>query len=172
MAKSQAQHVIEQLRGVVLTPAEGSAIKMEVDTRVRAKARSDKEEWFAAGGAHTGIPSWVGDSVKKETPPVSELKVTKERVIAAAAKCGDAANVLKELFPEAFVTPKVFRRGQLIQWIKGGHAYTYIGNDAAARDFGHASGAPSYDVDDHVVTSTVSGHVYFTQIGHNVTAVD
>ena len=32
-----------------------------------------------------------------------ELKVTKDRVVKAAASCGDAARVLKELFPEAFV---------------------------------------------------------------------
>jgi hypothetical protein len=43
----------------------------------------------------------------EETPTVSDLKVTKERVVAAAAKCGDAARVLKELFPEAFVKPHV-----------------------------------------------------------------
>jgi hypothetical protein len=32
-----------------------------------------------------------------------ELKVTKERVLAAAGKCGQAKEVLKSLFPEAFV---------------------------------------------------------------------
>jgi hypothetical protein len=31
-----------------------------------------------------------------------ELKITKERVLAAASKCTDAREVLKELFPEAF----------------------------------------------------------------------
>ena len=31
-----------------------------------------------------------------------ELKVTQERVKAAAAKCGDAKRVLQELFPEVF----------------------------------------------------------------------
>jgi hypothetical protein len=31
-----------------------------------------------------------------------ELKITKERVLSAAGKCGTAKEVLKELFPEAF----------------------------------------------------------------------
>ena len=31
-----------------------------------------------------------------------ELKINKERVLSAAAKCPTASNVLKELFPEAF----------------------------------------------------------------------
>jgi hypothetical protein len=43
----------------------------------------------------------------KEAAPVSDLKVTKERVVAAAAKCGDAARVLKELFPDAFASTEL-----------------------------------------------------------------
>ena len=35
-----------------------------------------------------------------------ELKVTKEKVLAAASKCTTAKQVLQELFPEAFVTYK------------------------------------------------------------------
>lgn len=31
-----------------------------------------------------------------------ELKITKQRVLAAAERCSDAKNVLKELFPEVF----------------------------------------------------------------------
>ena len=31
-----------------------------------------------------------------------ELKITKERVLSAAGKCGTAKEVLKELFPEVF----------------------------------------------------------------------
>lgn len=31
-----------------------------------------------------------------------KLEITKERVLAAADKCGDAKNILKELFPEIF----------------------------------------------------------------------
>ena len=31
-----------------------------------------------------------------------ELKITKDRVLAAAEKCGTAKEILKELFPEAF----------------------------------------------------------------------
>lgn len=38
----------------------------------------------------------------KKKEPDMELKVTKERVLAAAAKCSDASRILKELFPEAF----------------------------------------------------------------------
>lgn len=34
---------------------------------------------------------------------MEELKITKERVLSAAGKCGTAKEVLKELFPEAFV---------------------------------------------------------------------
>ena len=33
---------------------------------------------------------------------MEELKITKERVLSAAGKCGTAKEVLKELFPEAF----------------------------------------------------------------------
>lgn len=35
-----------------------------------------------------------------------ELKITAEKVKAAAAQCPDAANVLKQLFPEVFVDEK------------------------------------------------------------------
>ena len=33
---------------------------------------------------------------------MTELKITSERVLAAAKKCSEAKEVLKELFPEAF----------------------------------------------------------------------
>ena len=33
---------------------------------------------------------------------MSELKITKERVLEAAESCGDAKEVLKKLFPEVF----------------------------------------------------------------------
>jgi hypothetical protein len=58
-----------------------------------------------------------------------ELKVQSERVVAAAAKCGDAANVLKELFPEAFKVGEfnleplgvnLQNAGDVNAWIKAG----------------------------------------------------
>lgn len=47
-----------------------------------------------------------------------ELKVTKERVLAAASKCSTAKATLKELFPEAFENE--------IKVIEGG-VYSYAG---------------------------------------------
>jgi len=40
--------------------------------------------------------------MREEEGIIGELKITKERVLAAASKCGEAKTVLKELFPEAF----------------------------------------------------------------------
>ena len=82
-------------------------------------------------------PKWfLGDfSDIKESAAVSELKVTKERVVAAAAKCGDAARVLKELFPEAFVKPLPTVGARLTSHGDSDYVYTYLGRDKAARQF-------------------------------------
>lgn len=39
---------------------------------------------------------------------MSELKVSKERIIEAAEKCSTAKNVLETIFPEAFEKPVLF----------------------------------------------------------------
>jgi hypothetical protein len=77
-------------------------------------------DYCGVGGYYNPTASGLGRSRFQnwqkplEAPPVSDLKVTKERVVAAAAKCGDAARVLKELFPEAFPSPLVLGDGGTI----------------------------------------------------------
>jgi hypothetical protein len=58
----------------------------------------------------------MAETTPMELDPRQELTVTVERVREAASKCGDAAVVLKTLFPEAF-KPKLVRPepGDLIE---------------------------------------------------------
>ena len=43
---------------------------------------------------------------------MNELKITKERVLEAAEKCSDAKQILKTLFPEAFVGEGIINNGR------------------------------------------------------------
>lgn len=45
---------------------------------------------------------------------MSELKITKEKVLEAAAKCSTAKETLKTLFPEAFDDQKYFNLNSLV----------------------------------------------------------
>jgi hypothetical protein len=43
------------------------------------------------------------DSIQNQNSMSEEIKITKERILEAAAKCSTAKEVLKVLFPEAFL---------------------------------------------------------------------
>lgn len=49
---------------------------------------------------------------------MAELKITSERVLEAASKCGDAARVLKTLFPDVF-NERELRHGDVTELSKG-----------------------------------------------------
>lgn len=46
---------------------------------------------------------------------MSELKITKEKVIEAANKCNVAKETLKTLFPEVFEEEKTWRYGDIVE---------------------------------------------------------
>lgn len=46
---------------------------------------------------------------------MDELKITKEKVLAAAAKCSTAKEVLKEMFPEVFKEESIIPNFKTIQ---------------------------------------------------------
>lgn len=56
---------------------------------------------------------------------MDELKITKERVLEAADKCGDAKRILKTLFPEAFVTDGIMRNGRF-------HGFAIFGSSTSS----------------------------------------
>lgn len=60
---------------------------------------------------------------------MDEFKITKERILAAAAKCGTAKATLETLFPEAF--EKKFIRADFFEIRKGG---VLIGCGVNSRD--------------------------------------
>lgn len=57
------------------------------------------------------------------------LEIKKERVLKAAEKCGDAKNILKELFPEVF--EQEFKPGRFYKDELGGVVVCYDESDDA-----------------------------------------
>ncbi len=51
---------------------------------------------------------------------MEELKITKERVLAAAEECSDAKRILEKIFPEVFKKNDDFKIGDIVKHKKKG----------------------------------------------------